>query len=113
MINSPTPLQKWIQENLTERGWSQSELARRANLSSTTISDVLSGSAKPGIHFCKGVADAFGVPRENVLRLAGHLKPIAQEASEEAEMIEAFRCLPKEERRAILKLVKARARESR
>jgi transcriptional regulator with XRE-family HTH domain len=98
-------LTEWIQENLAERGWSQSELARRSNLSSTTISDVLSGSAKPGFNFCKGVAQALGVPTEEVLRKAGLLPPEPEETTTTRELMRSFSQLTVEEQRMVIEMI--------
>jgi transcriptional regulator with XRE-family HTH domain len=98
-------LSDWIRENLTERGWSQSELARRASLSSTTISDVLSGSAKPGFNFCKGVSQALGVPSEEVMRMAGLLPPEPEETTTTRELLRSFSQLTTEEQQTVLEMI--------
>ena len=115
MSEQSTVLKKWIQDSLTQRGWSQSELARRAELSSTTISDVLTGSAKPGFNFCKGVARAFGVRTEKVLRLAGLLQPEPEETATITEFVYALSQLPPDEQEKLLLIaqswIDARERE--
>ena len=62
---------EWVMEQLRERRWSQNELARRAGIDSGQMSRVL-WERKPGLKVCQAVAEAFGVPVEMVLRLAGH-----------------------------------------
>jgi len=65
----------WINEELLQRGWSQSEAARRGGISSQMISSVVLGVANPGPSFCRGIARAFGVPEEEVFRRARILSP--------------------------------------
>jgi len=63
----------WINDKLTEKNWSQRELARRAQISHTTVSKVLSGQLKASYEFCEIIASAFGEPKETVFRIAGLL----------------------------------------
>lgn len=69
----------WLEKQLSERGWSQSEAARRGGISSQMVNAVLNRQANAGLDFCRGVSRAFGIPMEDVLRLAGILpaKPVA------------------------------------
>jgi len=66
----------WLMQELEKRGWSNSELARRANVVPSTISMIISGSAKPGVDACLGIARAFGESPVKVFRLAGLLPPL-------------------------------------
>ena len=43
---------QWILDQLDDRDWSQAELARRAGISRTAISDVISGNANAGYNLC-------------------------------------------------------------
>jgi hypothetical protein len=67
---------KWIIAEKDKRGWDDSMLAARANLSPAIMSLVLSEQRKPGLSFCKGIAKAFNEPPENILRMAGLLPPL-------------------------------------
>jgi hypothetical protein len=67
---------KWIITEKDKRGWDDSMLAARANLSPAIMSLVLSEQRKPGLSFCKGIAKAFNEPPENILRMAGLLPPL-------------------------------------
>ena len=62
---------EWLVKQIEIRGWSQSELARRANTTSTTVSRIIHHERLPGIEFCRGVARAFGMAEIEVLRVAG------------------------------------------
>jgi len=60
---------KWVNEQLTLKGWTMRELSRRGDISITSVSQVLSGKAEPGPKFFQGVSRAFGVTLESVERL--------------------------------------------
>lgn len=68
-----TDFVRWVLEEMERRGWRQAELARRANISASHISRMLSGEAQIGIDAAQGIAQAFGMTLEDILRLAGIL----------------------------------------
>jgi transcriptional regulator with XRE-family HTH domain len=63
----------WLIGEMNSRGWSNSELARRAGVVHSTISLVLSSKSSPGPDLCLGLARAFRMPPEEVFRIAGLL----------------------------------------
>lgn len=63
----------WLNNKLTEKGWTQADLSKRAQVSTAMISSVLSGRREPGINFCNSIASVLRVPPEDVYRLAGLL----------------------------------------
>jgi transcriptional regulator with XRE-family HTH domain len=67
----------WLTHQMDERDWNNTDLARRASVVPSTVSMIVSGQKRPGLAFCKGVAKAFGVSPEYVLRLAGQLPPVS------------------------------------
>jgi len=64
---------EWLNNQLSDRGWSQSEAARRSGMSASAIQQVANGITKPGPRLCSGLARAFGLSIEEVYRLAGLL----------------------------------------
>lgn len=64
---------RWLQNELNDRGWSQGDAARKGGFSESMLSKVLNGYTPPGIKFCRGIAKAFDVPVEEVQRRAGLL----------------------------------------
>lgn len=74
MSQSHTPLADWLIEACETRGLSWAEASRRAGLYQGAISAIVRGT-QPGLEICKGLAAFFGVPLEDVLRMAGHLNP--------------------------------------
>lgn len=82
---TPPEFLEWLDEQLRESGYSDSEASRRAGLSHSAIYDIRSG-VRPGIKKCEALAGLFGFPLEHVLRLAGHLphKPADRAIDEQA-----------------------------
>lgn len=65
----------WLVGELEQRGWTNSELARRASVVPSTVSQIISGKQNPGEKFCRGAAQAFNIPPSVIFRLAGILPP--------------------------------------
>jgi transcriptional regulator with XRE-family HTH domain len=63
----------WLDRELQARGWSQSEAARRGEMSSQMVNALVNGQSNPGLDSCQGIARAFKMPLEDVFRLAGIL----------------------------------------
>lgn len=69
----------FIAAELHARGWSMREMARRANVSHTTIASLVNGHRKPTVAVCRGIARALSLPTEDVLRIAGLLPPLSED----------------------------------
>ena len=104
----------WLSRELDERGWSQSEAARRGQISGTMISMVLSEQARPGLDFMRGIARAFNIPLEDVFRLAGVLPPrVVSEGrvryqvggDDEVRLVQLYRELPEDEQGLVMELI--------
>ena len=67
---------EWLDKELIQRGWSQSELARRGGVSPSTVQQAVTGITKPGPRLCQAIARAFGMPAEEVFRLASLLPSV-------------------------------------
>jgi transcriptional regulator with XRE-family HTH domain len=98
---------RWITDELNTRSWSLRELGRQANLSNTTISQVLSGQANPGLDFCKGVAGAFGMRAEEVLARAGLIPAPPKETATSRELLAMFAQLGDDDQERVLEIVRA------
>jgi len=94
----------WLDNELKTRGWSHRELARRAELSQTAISTVLSGQRQPGWDFCVRVATALGETPDQVFRLAGLLPPLPAPEDDATlrDLIAYAKQLSHEERQLVL-----------
>jgi transcriptional regulator with XRE-family HTH domain len=106
-------LADWITEEIEIRGWSLRELGRRADLSHATISNVVSGQTKPGLDFCTGIAKAFNVPAETVLRRAGLLSSREESAPDLRELNFLYSQLAPEDREQILRMMRGYVNEAR
>lgn len=107
---------QFISSEVEQRGWSLSELARRAELAGPTISDVLNGKTNPGLRFYIGMARALGASVDFMLRLAGELPAsvglVDDLNEEESELIELWRaCPPGAARNALLVVIRGLVKE--
>lgn len=93
-----------LNTELELRGWSMSELGRRAGLSHSLISQVMSGHHQPSADFCIAIGRAFN-QHDRWLRIAGHLPPQPQTTTDEHEFLNAYRSLPREEREIVKRQV--------
>ena len=71
----------WLLEEMTKRSWSQSDLARSADLNRAVINKLLSGHSAPRPTTLEAIARAFKVPTERVYRIAGLLPEIPETES--------------------------------
>jgi transcriptional regulator with XRE-family HTH domain len=64
----------WLVSRIGHKGWTRAEFCRRAQISDTALSLVVSGHRSPGVQFCEGVARAFDdITPEEAMRKAGLL----------------------------------------
>jgi len=102
---------EWINGEIRERGWSLRELARRSNLSSTAVINVMNQHRNAGSDFCKGLARALRISPEEVMRRAGILPPSPPHTMRLSEVLRLFASLPEERQETILIQMKALADE--
>lgn len=95
------PFSLRLQAEMDQRGWSQSDLARAANLNRAVIHKLVKGDCQPRINTLRDITRAFDIPLEIIYRAAGLLSPNTEydEAIEEA--IYLFRKIKDDHRRAI------------
>jgi len=98
-------LASWLNTKLKERGWSQREAARRAGISRTPLSGILSEQYDPDLKVLIALADVFDTPREDVLRLAGMLPPTPPAVQHETQALNLFRRIPQHLRQAALTIL--------
>lgn len=75
-VQDTTDFVDWLLAEITARGWSGNELARRTGVSSAAMSNLLNRQNRPALETCIGIAEALGYPPELVLRKAGLLPPL-------------------------------------
>jgi transcriptional regulator with XRE-family HTH domain len=89
---SPVEFNSWLLAQMEARGWSQSELARRAGIGASTISMIVSGIKTAGTDTALAVARALGESPVKVFRLAELLPPAPPDPL--ADDLEALALLP-------------------
>jgi transcriptional regulator with XRE-family HTH domain len=97
----------WLESELQNRGWRLSDLSRKANLDTGSVSRILSGTRNPGPEICLAIAQALNYPPEIVFRHAGLLPPEPETSSVEKEAGHLFRQLGELEQRRILQIMRA------
>jgi transcriptional regulator with XRE-family HTH domain len=105
----------WLRHQLTEKQLSQSELARRSNISHATISRVLSKKQPQTYDLCIAIADGLGEPRAVVLDLAGLLPdlPDYKLTPEIIEWLQLFEQMSEEDREELWKIGRIKAGKRR
>jgi len=99
---------EWLLKEMGQRGWSQSDLARSAELNRAVINKLLNGQSTPSPSTLGSISRAFKMPIESVYRIAGLLpsKPESDSFLEEAMHLMSKIKNPKRQATAIL-LIKA------
>ncbi len=101
----------WLLSQLHAQGWSQSELARRAELSPQAISDYINGKrTNYDQDALNGIARALKLPPEEVFRAAGYLPPASAESEILEQIVHVTSPLPLDEQVGILEFARMRAR---
>lgn len=98
---------EWLQQQLQERGWDQSELARRGGIARSQVSRLMSGERRPGPTTCRAIARAFHMPVEEVFRRAGVLPRNRKVPAELEELQHYFLELGTEDQQRVLIIVRA------
>ena len=75
---------EWLQTEMNRRGWSQSDLARSADLNRAVINKLLHGKSHPQPATLGAISRAFKIPIESTYRAAG-LLPITPDNDETIE----------------------------
>lgn len=92
----------WIQSEMDRRVWDQADLARHGNLTPTQVSRVMQGTRGFGLDFIRGIAQAFRVPVETVMRKAKWLPPTGELLPEVRAWNERLMFLSEEDRAAAI-----------
>lgn len=106
MLDMINTFSTWLLRELNLRGWTQAELARRAGVSRTAISDVISEKHSAGFDLCVAIANAMNLPPETVFRAAGLLPPVAEDTEYQEEVLYLLSQLPPDEQRRYLELLR-------
>jgi transcriptional regulator with XRE-family HTH domain len=66
---------EWLQTEINKRGWSQSDLARAADLNRAVINKLINGKSHPQPTTLEAISRALKIPVETTYRAAGLLPP--------------------------------------
>ena len=67
-----------------------------------SISQIINEGRQPGLKVCEGIASAFGMPTEMIMRMVGILPELPQEHQDEETILALFRELPDDGTRATI-----------
>jgi transcriptional regulator with XRE-family HTH domain len=91
---------EWLQAEMDQRGWSQSDCARAADLNRAVINKLLNGKCQPQPSTLAAIAHAFKIPVEAAYRAAG-LLPANSDYDDTAEqLLHTFKSIQSPQRRS-------------
>lgn len=103
----------WLEEQLRQREWQASDLARRAGVGNSTIQRIMAGTRRAGKTVCSKIAVALGEPPEKVFRLAGLLPSIPEQETVEQDFLNEFRALSPQQREYLIDSMRGLKRKPR
>lgn len=106
MLSVENTFGEWLQGQLNERGMSQSQLAKLANLSRGTISNIINGNRGIGEDSLTSIARALRLPAEDVFRRAGILPPARDDDPIAKEAAHLISLLPDERKQQVLDYIR-------
>jgi transcriptional regulator with XRE-family HTH domain len=101
---------EWLLEEMNRLDMTQAQLAKRAGISRTAVSNLLSHTRDPGPTICRAIARALDVPPEEVFRKAGLLPDKPEDPPGLLELIHAYSQASDEERERILEIARLLSR---
>ena len=91
---------EWLQTEMDKRGWSQSDLARTADLNRAVINKLLNGKSNAQPPTLEAISRALKIPLETIYRAAGLLPVVADHDEAVAEAAYVFKSIQSSRRRA-------------
>ncbi len=92
-MKDETDFPVWLSAQLMEHGWSRREIARRAGVSHTWVTNVLNGKSEPTANFCVAIAKGIALPAEYVMRQAGILTNPGSESPHVLQCIQRIKAM--------------------
>lgn len=90
----------WLQSEVNRRNWTQSDLARAAQLNRAVINKVMNRKTDPRPTTLEAIARAFRLPTEAVYRAAGLLPNVTEDERFSEEVANIFDHIQDPQRRA-------------
>ncbi len=91
---------EWLRSEMDKRGWSQSDLARTAELNRAVINKLLNGKSQPQPATLEAISRALKLPLEMVYRTAGLLPAKVENDTAAEEALYLFKSIQSTQRRA-------------
>jgi transcriptional regulator with XRE-family HTH domain len=91
---------EWLQAEMSKRGWSQSDLARFAELNRAVINKLLNGKSRPQPSTLGAIARALKIPIETVYRAAGLLPKNDEHDDATEELVYILKSIRSPQRKA-------------
>lgn len=91
---------EWLQSEMDKRGWSQSDLARSADLNRAVINKLLNGKSHPQPTTLEAISRALKIPPETIYRAAGLLPNNTDSDVDIEEAMYIFKSIQNSRRRA-------------
>lgn len=101
-----TKFSEWLNSELNQRRWSNSELARLAGVVPSTISQYISGHKTPSADTCVKIARVLGYSTDHVLRQADLLPEVSSQVQNEEDLVHIFRRLDAEAQEVVLAMMR-------
>jgi len=106
LMSNRQDLSNWLQAELQNRDWSQSELARASGLHRAIISKIILQGSDPKPETLEAIAKALKFPPEQVYRVAGILPPAPNVDEEIEQIVHETSKLSKDDQREILAFIR-------
>jgi transcriptional regulator with XRE-family HTH domain len=109
-------LGNWVKVERQRRAWSQQELARRAGIAQAHISKIELGQrTNPGSDVLLGLAQAFEMSVDDIMKAAGIITPSSIETPEPigGELAELWPSLDTEDQAVVIQVVRRLAKGTR
>jgi len=91
---------EWLQAEIDKRGWSQSDLARSADLNRAVINKLLNGKSHPQPATLEAISRALKIPIEITYRAAGLLPTTSENDDALEEAIFVLKSIQSSQRKA-------------
>lgn len=91
---------EWLQAEMDKRGWSQSDMARAAELNRAVINKLLSGKSHAQPTTLEAISRALKIPLETLYRVAGLLPANSDSDDTTEEAMHIFKSIQNSQRRA-------------
>ena len=100
----------WLDEQIHQRGWTQTQMAHQAGITQAALSRVLNRERRASPEMCQGLARALGLAEYVVLLAAGWVKAQPPDGTPAAaELVSLFLTLDGDEQEELLYLTRYKA----